>query len=188
MKNGGEGLPMIRFVYDKKRIRREVDEMKDSAGSTKEPDVLWYFPFSEEDLGSEEKMLEQIDRDEHSCNAHAVFSKVEDEWKKREKRILSKLQRCDTGSFQWQSSYQVIATLYGPTGYFYYPSQVCVRLFDVDQETVLETIVHELIHLLLEHKIEHAPYEEREKMIDGIVIRSGLLAEFSQYHIQKFEG
>ena len=156
----------VKFIYNKKRIRKELNFIKSRTEFLKNKGMFYYFPFSADLLN----FKKQLEIDEKKFNIEKKTKFLVNNWIKKEKEFFEKLKehqkKCQ--KLEIQDFYICYITMYGCYGYYRYPNEIIINIAHQNLEFNLETVIHEIVHLSLYKKEKAEESSEIEKKVDLI--------------------
>jgi len=150
--------------YNKKSILKEISEIKEILPDIRKYNIKHYFPFKDNT-----NIKEQIIKDEKRDNPLDKKKKV-NLWITKNKEEIEKVISSIGFKVSKNKKFIIFLNLYGPEGYFYVPNIIIANIHNKKIDFITETIIHELIHLLIEKKYKNKSYQEKEILVDNILV------------------
>lgn len=178
----------IKILYNLNKIKKELSFIEKNVAYFKENKMFFYFPFKSMEKTSNNKIIEQIHKDEKIYKIEKKLNSLEKKWEKKENLVFNHLIKYNKKEkiFKFCKEYKCYLSFYGCYGYYDYPDKIFINIL-AKPEFIIETIIHELIHLLIYKKTLNKSYSEVEKLVDKIFIDSGLNKIFPEYKEQQIK-
>jgi len=148
----------------------------------KQHKIKYRFPFLNGRIKKEEVII-QIKKDKDVSGPHKILPQLKKFFINNGEEIIDSLKEYNN-KLNISHPFHVYLSYYGCDGYYYLPDIIVVNIYNNTIDYIIENILHEIVHLLIEKKYKNYSYQRKEKVVDQVILKSGLKKYLPNYRAQ----